>query len=88
MLSLSGAVCRIGKQSVEAAAGRAASLVDSNMSESPEKSSSVSAQELKEQGNRLFLNRKYQEAAACYSKAIVRRTDRERETACLSSACD
>uniref|UniRef100_A0A8B9JAS6 E3 ubiquitin-protein ligase CHIP n=1 Tax=Astyanax mexicanus TaxID=7994 RepID=A0A8B9JAS6_ASTMX len=37
---------------------------------SPEKSSS-SAQELKEQGNRLFLCRKYQEAAACYSKAIV-----------------
>uniref|UniRef100_W5L843 E3 ubiquitin-protein ligase CHIP n=1 Tax=Astyanax mexicanus TaxID=7994 RepID=W5L843_ASTMX len=38
---------------------------------SPEKSSS-SAQELKEQGNRLFLCRKYQEAAACYSKAINR----------------
>ncbi|XP_069021337.1 E3 ubiquitin-protein ligase CHIP-like isoform X1 [Embiotoca jacksoni] len=40
------------------------------MSESPEKSASVSAQELKEQGNRLFLNRKYLEAAACYGKAI------------------
>ncbi|XP_041833255.1 E3 ubiquitin-protein ligase CHIP-like isoform X2 [Melanotaenia boesemani] len=40
------------------------------MSESPEKSTSVSSQELKEQGNRLFLNRKYPEAAACYSKAI------------------
>ncbi|XP_078125920.1 E3 ubiquitin-protein ligase CHIP-like isoform X2 [Sander vitreus] len=40
------------------------------MPESPEKISSVSAQELKEQGNRLFLNRKYMEAAACYSKAI------------------
>lgn len=62
---------RIGKQSEEAAAARAASLVD-KMSESPEKSASVSAQELKEQGNRLFLNRKYLEAAACYSKAIVR----------------
>uniref|UniRef100_A0A8C4IGE9 E3 ubiquitin-protein ligase CHIP n=1 Tax=Dicentrarchus labrax TaxID=13489 RepID=A0A8C4IGE9_DICLA len=42
------------------------------MSESPEKSASLSAQELKEQGNRLFLNRKYLEAAACYGKAIVR----------------
>uniref|UniRef100_A0A671VSF5 E3 ubiquitin-protein ligase CHIP n=1 Tax=Sparus aurata TaxID=8175 RepID=A0A671VSF5_SPAAU len=41
------------------------------MSESPEKSASVSAQELKEQGNRLFLSRKYLEAAACYSKAIT-----------------
>uniref|UniRef100_A0A8D0ABZ6 E3 ubiquitin-protein ligase CHIP n=1 Tax=Sander lucioperca TaxID=283035 RepID=A0A8D0ABZ6_SANLU len=40
------------------------------MPESPEKISSVSAQELKEQGNRLFLNRKYLEAATCYSKAI------------------
>uniref|UniRef100_A0A8C2WEQ5 E3 ubiquitin-protein ligase CHIP n=1 Tax=Cyclopterus lumpus TaxID=8103 RepID=A0A8C2WEQ5_CYCLU len=40
------------------------------MSESPEKSSSASAQELKEQGNRLFLSRKYLEAAACYSGAI------------------
>ncbi|KAM4598194.1 E3 ubiquitin-protein ligase CHIP-like isoform 1-T2 [Polymixia lowei] len=39
------------------------------MAESPEKS--VSAQELKEQGNRLFLSRKYMEAAACYSKAIT-----------------
>lgn len=63
---------RIGKQSVEAAAAAgAASLVD-KMAESPEKSVSVSSQELKEQGNRLFLNRKYLEAAACYSKAIVR----------------
>ena len=61
---------RIGKQSEGAAAGGAASLVD-KMSESPEKSASVSAQELKEQGNRLFLSRKYLEAAACYSKAIV-----------------
>ncbi|GCC20585.1 E3 ubiquitin-protein ligase CHIP isoform X2 [Chiloscyllium punctatum] len=40
------------------------------MSGSPEKS--LTAQELKEQGNRLFLNRKYQEAAASYSKAINR----------------
>lgn len=61
---------RIGKQSEGAAAAGAASLVD-KMSESPEKSASVSAQELKEQGNRLFLSRKYLEAAACYSKAIV-----------------
>lgn len=37
---------------------------------SPEKS--VSAQELKEQGNRLFVARKYQEAISCYSKAITR----------------
>lgn len=36
---------------------------------SPEKS--TSAQELKEQGNRLFVTRKYQEAVACYTKAIV-----------------
>ncbi|KAG8006575.1 STIP1-like proteiny and U box-containing protein 1 [Nibea albiflora] len=63
-------IIRIGKQSEEAAAAGAASLVD-KMSESPEKSASVSAQELKEQGNRLFLNRKYLEAAACYSKAIA-----------------
>uniref|UniRef100_A0A3Q1IV64 E3 ubiquitin-protein ligase CHIP n=1 Tax=Anabas testudineus TaxID=64144 RepID=A0A3Q1IV64_ANATE len=41
------------------------------MSESPEKNTSVSAQELKEQGNRLFLNRKYLEASGCYSKAIT-----------------
>ncbi|XP_051876934.1 E3 ubiquitin-protein ligase CHIP [Pristis pectinata] len=40
------------------------------MSGSPEKS--LTAQELKEQGNRLFLGRKYQEAAASYSKAINR----------------
>ncbi|CAM4724022.1 unnamed protein product [Leuciscus chuanchicus] len=40
------------------------------MASSPEKSSS--AQELKEQGNRLFLSRKYQEAVTCYSKAINR----------------
>uniref|UniRef100_A0A3P8S8V4 E3 ubiquitin-protein ligase CHIP n=1 Tax=Amphiprion percula TaxID=161767 RepID=A0A3P8S8V4_AMPPE len=60
---------RIGKQSEKAAAGGAASLGD-KMSESPEKSASVSAQELKEQGNRLFLSRKYLEAAACYSNAI------------------
>lgn len=39
------------------------------MAGSPEKSST--AQELKEQGNRLFLCRKYQEAATCYGKAIV-----------------
>ncbi len=62
---------RIGKPSDKAAAAGAASLED-KMSESPDKSASVSAQELKEQGNRLFLNRKYLEAAACYSKAIVR----------------
>lgn len=42
------------------------------MAGSPEKSST--AQELKEQGNRLFLCRKYQEAATCYSKAIVSTT--------------
>uniref|UniRef100_A0A8C2GK85 RING-type E3 ubiquitin transferase n=1 Tax=Cyprinus carpio TaxID=7962 RepID=A0A8C2GK85_CYPCA len=40
------------------------------MASSPEKSSS--AQEHKEQGNRLFLSRKYQEATTCYSKAINR----------------
>uniref|UniRef100_A0A8K9WWK4 RING-type E3 ubiquitin transferase n=1 Tax=Oncorhynchus mykiss TaxID=8022 RepID=A0A8K9WWK4_ONCMY len=40
------------------------------MASSPEKSST--AQELKEQGNRLFLCRKYQEAATCYSKTINR----------------
>ncbi|XP_067859412.1 E3 ubiquitin-protein ligase CHIP isoform X2 [Heptranchias perlo] len=40
------------------------------MSGSPEKS--LTAQDLKEQGNRLFLSRKYQEAAASYSKAINR----------------
>ncbi|XP_059381209.1 E3 ubiquitin-protein ligase CHIP [Carassius carassius] len=40
------------------------------MASSPEKS--FSAQELKEQGNRMFLSRKYQEAATCYSKAINR----------------
>jgi STIP1 family protein 1 len=39
------------------------------MASSPEKSST--AQELKEQGNQLFLCRKYQEAATCYSKTIV-----------------
>uniref|UniRef100_A0A3Q3K185 E3 ubiquitin-protein ligase CHIP n=1 Tax=Monopterus albus TaxID=43700 RepID=A0A3Q3K185_MONAL len=59
---------RIGKQSEEAAASSAASPMDSD---SPEKSALLSAQELKEQGNRLFLNRKYLEAAACYSKAIT-----------------
>ncbi|KAK1344643.1 hypothetical protein QTO34_013341 [Cnephaeus nilssonii] len=37
---------------------------------SPEKS--PSAQELKEQGNRLFVGRKYPEAAACYGRAITR----------------
>uniref|UniRef100_A0A8C4XAP3 E3 ubiquitin-protein ligase CHIP n=2 Tax=Erpetoichthys calabaricus TaxID=27687 RepID=A0A8C4XAP3_ERPCA len=56
---------RIGKQSGAGAAG-----VAEKMASSPEKS--ASAQELKEQGNRLFLNRKYQEAAACYGKAINR----------------
>ncbi|XP_055991041.1 E3 ubiquitin-protein ligase CHIP isoform X3 [Sorex fumeus] len=35
---------------------------------SPDKS--PSAQELKEQGNRLFVGRKYPEAAACYGRAI------------------
>ncbi|XP_078274368.1 E3 ubiquitin-protein ligase CHIP [Rhinoraja longicauda] len=40
------------------------------MSGSPEKS--LTSQELKEQGNRLFLSRKYPEAAASYSKAINR----------------
>ncbi|XP_069502176.1 E3 ubiquitin-protein ligase CHIP isoform X1 [Ambystoma mexicanum] len=33
---------------------------------------SPSAQELKEQGNRLFTTRKYQEAASCYGRAINR----------------
>lgn len=33
---------------------------------------SPSAQELKEQGNRLFVGRKYPEAAACYGRAITR----------------
>ena len=37
---------------------------------SPDKS--PSAQELKEQGNRLFVGRKYPEAAACYGRAITR----------------
>lgn len=55
---------RIGKQG-----GSATSEPVEKMAGSPEKSSS--AQELKEQGNRLFLCRKYQEAATCYSKAIV-----------------
>ncbi|XP_043567027.1 E3 ubiquitin-protein ligase CHIP [Chiloscyllium plagiosum] len=50
------------------------------MSGSPEKS--LTAQELKEQGNRLFLNRKYQEAAASYSKAIVRKELKRRECPC------
>lgn len=61
----------IGKQSEEAAATGAASLVD-GISESPEKSAVMSSQELKEQGNRLFLGHKYLEAAACYSNAMVR----------------
>ncbi|KAJ8245797.1 hypothetical protein GJAV_G00260420 [Gymnothorax javanicus] len=56
---------RIGKQGEEGAVGLA-----EKMAASPEKS--ASAQELKEQGNRLFLNRKYQEAAVYYSKAINR----------------
>lgn len=29
-------------------------------------------QELKDQGNRMFSQRKYEDAANCYSKAIVR----------------
>lgn len=56
---------RIGKQGEAGPAEPA-----EKMAGSPEKSST--AQELKEQGNRLFLCRKYQEAATCYSKAIVR----------------
>uniref|UniRef100_A0A3B3S266 E3 ubiquitin-protein ligase CHIP n=1 Tax=Paramormyrops kingsleyae TaxID=1676925 RepID=A0A3B3S266_9TELE len=56
---------RIGKEGGEGVTGLA-----EKMAGSPEKS--ASAQELKEQGNRLFLNRKYQEAAVCYSKAINR----------------
>lgn len=55
---------RIGKQG-----GAASAEPVEKMASSPEKSSS--AQELKEQGNRLFLSRKYQEAVTCYSKAIV-----------------
>lgn len=55
---------RIGKQG-----GAATAEPMEKMASSPEKSSS--AQELKEQGNRLFLSRKYQEAVTCYSKAIV-----------------
>lgn len=55
---------RIGKQGEAGPAEPA-----EKMAGSPEKSST--AQELKEQGNRLFLCRKYQEAATCYSKAIV-----------------
>ena len=55
---------RYGKQS-----GAGAAEPREKMAGSPEKSST--AQELKEQGNRLFLCRKYQEAATCYSKAIV-----------------
>ncbi|KAJ8377232.1 hypothetical protein AAFF_G00264600 [Aldrovandia affinis] len=53
---------RIGKRS-------GAGLSD-KMAGSPERR--VSALELKEQGNRLFLGRKYAEASACYSKAISR----------------
>ncbi len=55
---------RIGKQG-----GAATADPVEKMASSPEKSSS--ALELKEQGNRLFLSRKYQEAVTCYSKAIV-----------------
>lgn len=55
---------RIGKQG-----GAATTEPVEKMASSPEKS--TSAQELKEQGNRLFLSRKYQEAVTCYSKAIV-----------------
>ncbi len=55
---------RIGKQG-----GAATAEPLEKMASSPEKSSS--ALELKEQGNRLFLSRKYQEAVTCYSKAIV-----------------
>lgn len=62
---------RIGKQGE---AGPAEPV--EKMAGSPEKSST--AQELKEQGNRLFLCRKYQEAATCYSKAIV--SDSRRQT--------
>lgn len=62
---------RIGKQGE---AGPAEPV--EKMAGSPEKSST--AQELKEQGNRLFLCRKYQEAATCYSKAIV--SDSRRRT--------
>lgn len=61
---------RIGKQGE---AGPAEPV--EKMAGSPEKSST--AQELKEQGNRLFLCRKYQEAATCYSKAIVSGCPRE-----------
>ncbi|KAJ7984518.1 hypothetical protein DPEC_G00355640 [Dallia pectoralis] len=56
---------RIGKQR-----GAGAAEPPEKMAGSPEHSST--AQELKEQGNRLFLCRKYQEAATCYSKAINR----------------
>ena len=52
------------------------------MAGSPEKSST--AQELKEQGNRLFLCRKYQEAATCYSKAIVSRSPCKRNSLYLN----
>lgn len=58
---------RIGKQG-----GAATADPVEKMASSPEKSSS--ALELKEQGNRLFLSRKYQEAVTCYSKAINRNT--------------
>nr|XP_046270390.1 E3 ubiquitin-protein ligase CHIP-like [Scatophagus argus]XP_046270391.1 E3 ubiquitin-protein ligase CHIP-like [Scatophagus argus] len=61
----------MGKQSEEAAAGGGAASPVDRVPDSPEKSTSLSAQELKEQGNRLFLNRRYPEAAACYSKAIA-----------------
>lgn len=68
---------RIGKQGE---AGPAEPV--EKMAGSPEKSST--AQELKEQGNRLFLCRKYQEAATCYSKAIV--SDRRCKTIHLRGA--
>lgn len=69
---------RIGKQGE---AGPAEPV--EKMAGSPEKSST--AQELKEQGNRLFLCRKYQEAATCYSKAIV--SDGRRRTMPPMIAC-
>lgn len=69
---------RIGKQGE---AGPAEPV--EKMAGSPEKSST--AQELKEQGNRLFLCRKYQEAATCYSKAIV--SDRRCKTIHLRGPC-
>lgn len=42
----------------------------------------LSDKELKDQGNRLFTLRKYEEAISCYSKAIVSCVEIERDAVC------